>query len=77
MTVLIVYVLLVSALEIGVFFVGIAIDKVVPDGVDMIIAMAMFFGVIWGTWPVAVYITERWLDTPDRARRARHSAPAE
>jgi hypothetical protein len=68
MAVLIVYAILVCTLEVGVFFIGLVIDRVVPDGLDLIIAMAMFFGVIWAMWPVAVFIVERWLTPPETAK---------
>ncbi|MBM3528207.1 MAG: hypothetical protein FJX62_08950 [Alphaproteobacteria bacterium] len=70
MAVILVYVLLVSVLEVGVFFIGLFVDKVVPDGFDLIAAMAMFFGVIWATWPVSVYIVERWLTPAGAAEGA-------
>ena len=70
MTVLIVYVLLVTVFEIGVFFLGVAIDQVVPSGWNLLIAMAMFFGVIALMWPVAVFITERWLMPAEAAKQA-------
>ncbi len=60
MTVLIIYVLLVAAFETAVFAVGIAVDSMIPTGWNVIVAMIMFFGVLWLMWPVAVFITERW-----------------
>jgi hypothetical protein len=61
MTVLIVYVVLVAICEVAVFFAGVALDTVVPTGWNVIVAMTMFFAVLWLVWPVAVFITERWL----------------
>ena len=60
MIVMIVYVVLVAIGEIAAFGVGQALDMVVPAAWSMIIAMALFFGVIWAMWPVAVWITEKW-----------------
>ena len=73
MTVLIVYVLLVAIFEVVVFFVGVALDSVVPAGWNVIVAMVMFFSVLALVWPVAVYITERWL-TPQEAAKDAKSA---
>lgn len=61
MTLLIVYVLLVAIAEAVVFALGIAMDTVVPPGWNIVVAMAMFFGVIWLMWPISVFVTERWL----------------
>jgi hypothetical protein len=68
MTVLIVYVLLVAFFEIMICFIGIAVDSVVPSGWNLIVAMAMFFAVLAVMWPVAVYITERWLAPADSTK---------
>jgi hypothetical protein len=62
MTVLIIYVLLVAIFEVVIVMVGLAVDSVVPPGWNVMVAVTMFFAVIWGMWPVAVYITERWFD---------------
>jgi hypothetical protein len=61
MIVMIVYVLLVVAGEVAAFFIAQAFDSLVPAAWSMIFYMALFFGVIWGAWPVAVYVTEKWL----------------
>lgn len=61
MTVIIVYVLLVVAGEVAAFFIAQAFDAFVPAAWSMIFYMALFFGVIWGAWPIAVSITEKWL----------------
>ena len=37
------------------------LDNFIPDGWSMIVAMALFFGVIWAMWPLAVFVTEKWL----------------
>lgn len=73
MTVLIIYVLLVAVFEAVVFVAGIALDSVVPAGWNMIVAMAMFFSVLWIMWPIAVFITERWFGQASRDSRA-HAA---
>jgi hypothetical protein len=76
MAVLIIYVLLVAVLEVIVVFVGIAADSFLPAGWDLVFAMTMFFGVIFGAWPIAVLITERWFisDTP-LVRSQAHDEP--
>ena len=61
MIVMIVYVLLVVAGEVAAFFIAQAFDSLVPAAWSMIFYMALFFGVIWGAWPLAVYVTEKWL----------------
>jgi hypothetical protein len=68
MIIMIVYVALVAIGEVLAFGLGTALDNVVPDGWNMIVAMALFFGVIWAMWPAAVYVTERWLISPDAAK---------
>jgi hypothetical protein len=67
MTVLVVYVLLVAVFEVFVVILGIAVDSIVPAGWNVVTAMVMFFAVIWGMWPVSVYITERWFDRPEKS----------
>jgi hypothetical protein len=60
MTVLVIYVLLVAVFEAIICMVGIALDKVVPSGWNIIVAMGLFFSVLALMWPVAVFITERF-----------------
>lgn len=73
MLAIIVYVGLVAVGEVAAFGAGVLVDGMVPDTWSMIIYMAMFFGVIWGAWPIAVYITEQWLmrtsEQPPHGRR--------
>jgi antibiotic biosynthesis monooxygenase (ABM) superfamily enzyme len=73
MTLLVVYVILVAIAETTVFAVGIALDSIVPAGWNLILAMVMFFGVIWVMWPISVFVTERWL-MPAMSRRDGRSA---
>ena len=61
MIVMIVYVLLVAVGEVVAFFICQAVDSFIPSAWSMIVYMAMFFGTIWAMWPLAVYVTERWL----------------
>ncbi len=60
MAVLVIYVLLVALFETIIFMAGIALDTVIPAGWNIIVAMAMFFGVLWAVWPLAVFVTERF-----------------
>jgi hypothetical protein len=73
MLAIIVYVAVVVVGEAVAFGLGVLVDRIVPDAWSMIIYMIMFFGVIWGAWPLAVYITERWLmrtsENPPRGGR--------
>jgi hypothetical protein len=68
MIVMIVYVLLVAIGEVLAFFIARAFDSVVPSAWSMIFYMTLFFGVIWGVWPVAVWITERWFVRAEAAQ---------
>jgi hypothetical protein len=61
MAVMVVYIVLVAVGEVIGFFIGSAIDRMVPASWSMIAYMAVFFGVIFGMWPVAVRITEKYL----------------
>jgi hypothetical protein len=67
MTVLVIYVLLVAIFEVVIVMVGLAVDSVVPAGWNVMVAVSMFFAVIWVMWPVAVYITERWFDRSSKS----------
>ena len=67
MTVLIIYVSLVAFFEVVIVIVGLAVDSVVPAGWNVMTAVMMFFAVIWGMWPVSVYITERWFERPTKS----------
>jgi hypothetical protein len=40
----------------------------VPSAWSMVFYMALFFGVIWAAWPIAVLITEKWLVKPEPAK---------
>ena len=65
MTVIIVYIAVVAIGEVAAFFLAQAFDAMVPAAWSMIFYMALFFGVIWGAWPIAVFITEKWLIKPE------------
>jgi hypothetical protein len=60
MVVIIIYVLLVLVGEVVAVSLGIFLDKTVPAGWSIIVAMGLFFGVFAVMWPVAVFVTERW-----------------
>ena len=68
MIVMIVYVLLVGAGEVLAFFVAQAFDNFVPTAWSMIFYMTLFFGVIWAMWPASVFVTEKWLVSPEAAK---------
>jgi len=60
MRLLMVYVAIVVVVEAIAVRLGFYLDRVSPTfAVPM--ALALFFGVLWVGWPIAVYITERWL----------------
>lgn len=71
MLVMIVYVVLVLLGQVVVFFVAQAFDAFVPAAWSMVFYMALFFGVIWAMWPVAVRVTEKWLMKPPHAAKAK------
>ena len=62
-----VYCILVAIGEVITFFLGLIVERLVPS-FSMLIYMLMFFGVLCGGWPIAVYITERWLMSDDEVR---------
>jgi hypothetical protein len=62
-----VYCILVAVGEVVTFFLGLIVERLVPS-FSMLIYMLMFFGVLWGGWPISVYITERWLMSEDEVR---------
>ena len=65
MTVIVVYIAIVAVGEVIAFFLAQALDAMVPAAWSMIFYMALFFGVIWGAWPIAVAVTEKWLVRAD------------
>lgn len=60
MRLMLVYALLVIVGEIAAVELGLYLDAVVPS-FSLPIALALFFSVLVFMWPVAVFITERWL----------------
>ncbi len=61
MILIIVYLAVVAVGEVGAFFVGELLDHFVPATWSMVMFMGLFFGVLWAAWPVAVYVTEKWV----------------
>jgi hypothetical protein len=55
-----VYVIFAIIGEFIAFFIGRIIDGFLPD-YSMPAFMAMFFGVLWLAWPIAVWVTEKYL----------------
>jgi hypothetical protein len=62
-----IYCVLVAIGEVIVFGLGLIVEELVP-AFSMLIYMAMFFGVLWGGWTLAVYVTERWFLSADDIR---------
>ena len=60
MRLLIVYILLVVVGELIAIETGLYLDKALPS-LSLPISLGMFFTVLVLMWPLAVYITERWL----------------
>ena len=61
MVLIVVYVILVAVGEVAAFFVGQLFDAFVPSAWSMVFYMGLFFGVLWAAWPLAVFVTERWV----------------
>jgi hypothetical protein len=62
MILIVVYVVLVAIGEVIAFGIGAMLDGMFPTW-SMILYMALFFGVIAGAWPVAVFVTEKYIVT--------------
>ncbi len=59
MQLIVVYVVLAIIGEFIAFGLGRIVDSVLPD-YSMAIFMALFFGVLWLAWPLAVWVTEKY-----------------
>ncbi len=60
MRLMVVYALLVILGEIAAVELGLYLDGVLPS-LSLPIALALFFSVLVVMWPIAVFVTERWL----------------
>ena len=60
MRLLVVYVLIVVAVELIAVQIGLYLDHVFPT-FSVPLALGLFFAVLGLGWPVAVYVTDRWL----------------
>ncbi len=60
MQLLIVYVLLVVGGELIAVRIGFYLDTAMPS-LSLPIVLGMFFAILLVMWPLAVFITERWL----------------
>jgi hypothetical protein len=60
MILIVVYVGMVVIGEFIAFGLGRVVDAAVPSW-SMMIYMGMFFGVLWAAWPLAVFVTEKWV----------------
>jgi hypothetical protein len=70
MHLLVIYLAVITIGEIIAFGLGRVVEDVLP-AFSMLIYMAMFFGVLWGGWPIAVQLTERWDRVSGKAMPAR------
>ena len=61
MILIVVYLAVVAVGGVGAFFLGELLDHFVPAAWSMVMFMSLFFGVLWAAWPVAVYVTEKWV----------------
>jgi hypothetical protein len=61
--------------EVLIFPIGLAVERLFPS-LSMLVYMAMFFGVLWGGWPVAVFLTERFLLSPEDLAASRAGSPS-
>ena len=69
MILMVVYVGLVVVAELIAFVIAQIVDPIVPATWSMLVFMGLFFGVLWLAWPLAVYITEKWLIPAEEAAR--------
>jgi hypothetical protein len=60
MLLLLVYLVFVIVGESGAVGLGLYLDHAAPT-LSIPIALALFFSVLAAGWPLAVYVTERWL----------------
>jgi hypothetical protein len=70
MRLIVVYCVLIAVGELVVYGLGLIVERTIP-AFSMLIFMCLFFGVLWGGWPFAVWITERWFLSPDEVRAGR------
>jgi hypothetical protein len=56
MSLLVVYVALIIVGDVIAYFVGLAVERAVP-GVSLPVFLAMYFGVLWVAWLMAVRFT--------------------
>jgi hypothetical protein len=57
------YVVIVFAFGFFGIELGIEFDHLIPNlpSLSILIALAIFFGVLIAGWPLAVFVTEKWL----------------
>ena len=70
-----VYCVVVAIGEVLAFLVGLVVERAFPS-LSMLIYMGMFFGVLWGGWPLAVALTEKLLLSPDELVSSRAGSPS-
>ena len=70
MHLIVIYLALVAAGEVIAFAIGRVFESSMP-GFSMLFFMALFFGVLWAAWPIAVIVAERVM--PERDAGARRS----
>jgi hypothetical protein len=73
MRLIVVYCIVVVIGELAVFPPGLLIERTIPQ-FSMLLYMVMFLGVLWGGWPLAVSLTERFLPSTREAGEARKPA---
>lgn len=66
MAVMIVYVVTALIGEVIAVQIGLYLDKAVPT-YSLPCALALFFGTLFLSWPIAVRITERWIARGNKA----------
>jgi hypothetical protein len=71
MRLIVVYCIVVAIGQVAVFPIGLLIERSLPS-FSMLFYMALFFGVLWGGWPLAVSLTERFFPSVEAgaARKA-------
>jgi hypothetical protein len=70
MHLLLIYLVIITIGEVIAFGLGRIVEDIYP-AFSMVLYMAMFFGVLWGGWPIAVDLTGRWDRAAGKAVAAR------
>ena len=68
MHLIVIYLVLVAIGEVMAFAIGRLFESTLPN-FSMLFFMALFFGVLWAAWPIAVVVAERLMPERDPSSR--------